>query len=82
MSELDRVGWQPEKGGLVLKIQCPKCEKGEKSELVDVLSGRRYRLRCSNCGFTYILAGDLHKEKRLREATLDSKNGLLETFGP
>lgn len=47
----------------MLKIQCPKCQKGKKSELLDVLPSRRYRLRCNDCGFTYLLVGTLNKEK-------------------
>ena len=47
----------------MLKIQCPKCDKGEKSELIEVMPHRRYRLRCSDCEFTYILTGSPNKEK-------------------
>jgi hypothetical protein len=45
----------------MMKIRCPKCEKGEKSEVLDVLSDRRYRLKCSDCEFTYVLTGGQHK---------------------
>ncbi len=47
----------------MLKIQCPKCEKGEKSELLEVLPDRRYRLRCTDCEFTYTMTGDLNRDK-------------------
>ncbi len=40
----------------MLKIQCPKCDKGEHFELLDVMPERRYRLRCGDCESTYILA--------------------------
>jgi len=62
------------------KTQCPKCEKSQKSELLDVLSHRRRGLRRNDYGFTYIVAGRLNKGKRARserELTMD----LYETFG-
>lgn len=42
----------------------PKFEKGQNSELLDVLSHRRHGLRCNDYGFTYIVAGKLNKGKK------------------
>ena len=47
----------------MLKIQCPKCGKGEKSEVLEVLPQRKYRLRCSDCTLTYTLTGSLGKKE-------------------
>jgi transcription elongation factor Elf1 len=47
---------------MVLKFQCPECGKGEKSELVEVLPGRRYRMKCGDCECTYILTASLDEE--------------------
>lgn len=61
----------------MLKIQCPKCHKGERSVLLDVLSDRRYRLSCSDCGFTYVLAASLNQERDMRperEPTMALRN--------
>jgi len=51
---------------MVLKFQCPECGKGEKSELVEVLPSRRYRMKCGDCECTYILTAsqDTETEKK------------------
>ena len=49
---------------MVLKFQCPKCGKGKKSELVEVLPNRKYRMRCGDCECTYILTASADKEKK------------------
>jgi uncharacterized Zn finger protein len=49
---------------MVLKIQCPECGKGEKSELVEVLPERKYRMSCGDCGCTYILTASTDEEKK------------------
>ncbi len=40
----------------MLKIRCPKCDKGENFELLDVMPEKRYRLTCGDCEFSYTLA--------------------------
>jgi hypothetical protein len=47
---------------MVLELQCPERGKGEKSELVEVLPGRRYRMKCADCGCTYILTASADEE--------------------
>ncbi len=49
---------------MVLKFQCPECGKGEKSEVVDVLPDRRYRMKCGACGCTYVLTASADEEKK------------------
>ena len=49
---------------MVLKFQCPECGKGEKSELVDVLPNRRYRMKCGDCQCTHILTVSEDEEKK------------------
>jgi uncharacterized Zn finger protein len=49
---------------MVLKLECPECGKGEKSELVEVLPNRRYRMKCMDCECTYILAAIPDEEKK------------------
>ena len=49
---------------MVLKFQCPECGKGDKSELVDVLPERRYRMKCGDCECTYILTASEDDEKK------------------
>lgn len=48
----------------MLKFQCPECGKGEKSELVEVLPERRYRMKCGDCECTYILTASADDEKK------------------
>ena len=60
----------------MLKIQCPKCDKGEKSELLELLPDRGCRLRCSDWESTDIPTGSLIKAKGMcteTEPTMDSK---------
>ena len=52
---------------MVLKFECPECGKGEKSEVVEVLPERRYRMKCANCECTYILTASANDEKRCKE---------------
>ncbi len=47
---------------MVLKFQCPECGKGGKSELVEVLPGRKYRMKCGDCECTYILTASADEE--------------------
>jgi hypothetical protein len=47
---------------MVLKFECPECGKGEKSELVEVLPDRRYRMKCQDCECTYILTASTDEE--------------------
>jgi hypothetical protein len=49
---------------MVLKFQCPECGKGEKSELVEILPERRYRMRCGDCECTYILTASADEERK------------------
>ncbi len=49
---------------MVLKTRCPECGKGEKSELIDVMPNRTYRLKCGDCGCTYILNASTDEEKK------------------
>jgi hypothetical protein len=53
---------------MVLKFQCPKCGKGENSELVEVLPNRRYRMKCGDCKCTYILTTSEDKEKNNKKS--------------
>ncbi len=49
---------------MVLKFHCPECKKGEESELIEVLPQRRYRMKCGNCGCTYILTASTDDETK------------------
>jgi hypothetical protein len=49
---------------MTLKFQCPECGKGEKSEVVEVLSNRRYRMKCGDCECTYILTARADDERK------------------
>jgi len=49
---------------MVLKFQCPECGKGKNSELIEILPGRRYRMKCGDCECTYILTASSDDEKR------------------
>jgi hypothetical protein len=49
---------------MVLKFQCPECGKGEKSELVEVLPERRYRMKCGDCKCTFILTASADDETK------------------
>ena len=48
---------------MVLKFECPECGNGEKSELLEVLPDRKYRMQCGDCGRTYILTASVDREK-------------------
>ena len=48
---------------VVLKFQCPNCGKGDKSELIEVMAGRKYRMKCEDCQYIYTLMGDVEEEK-------------------
>jgi uncharacterized Zn finger protein len=49
---------------MVLKLKCPECGKGEKSDVLEVLSDRKYRMKCEDCGCTYILTASVDEERR------------------
>jgi uncharacterized Zn finger protein len=49
---------------MVLKLQCPECGKGEKSELLEVPPERKYRMECGDCGCTYILTVSADEERK------------------
>jgi transcription elongation factor Elf1 len=49
---------------MVLKFQCPECGKGEKSELIEVLPNRRYRMKCTNCECTFIVTASVDEERK------------------
>ncbi len=51
---------------MVMRFQCPECGKGEKSELIEVLGDRRYRMRCGDCQCTFILTAS-QDEKNEKE---------------
>ena len=53
---------------MVLKFKCPECGKGEKSELVEVLPNRRYRMKCMDCERTYILTASADEEKKNKKS--------------
>ncbi len=53
---------------MVLKFQCPECGKGEKSELVEVLPDRRYRMKCADCECTYILPASADEENKCKKS--------------
>jgi len=54
---------------MVLKFRCPECGKGEKSELVEVLPNRRYRMKCGNCECTYILTASAEEERKCEKSS-------------
>jgi transposase-like protein len=47
----------------MLKKNCPLCEKDEKTELIEILPDRRYKLKCTHCGASFVLAGSQDKEE-------------------
>ena len=49
---------------MVLKFECPECGKGAKSEVVEILPNRRYRMKCGDCECTYILTASEDEEKK------------------
>jgi len=53
---------------MVLKFECPECGKDEKSELVEVLPNRRYRMKCGDCECTYILTASMDEEKKSKKS--------------
>ena len=54
---------------MVLKFQCPECGKGEKSELVEVLPDRKYRMeKCGDCECTYILTASMDEENKCKKS--------------
>ena len=60
-------------GMKVLKFRCPKCGKGEKSELLEVFPERKYGMKCGDCRYVYILtaSGDIeNKAKKSRKKKL------------
>ncbi len=56
---------------MVLKFQCPECGRGEKSELIEVLPGRRYRMKCGDCQCTYILTASEDEEMKKKNSCAD-----------
>ncbi len=56
---------------MTLKFRCPKCGKGENSELIEILPGRRYRMRCGECKSTYILTASQDTDKKDEESEDD-----------
>ena len=55
---------------MVVKLQCPECGKGEKSELLEVLPERKYRMKCGDCGYTYILPVNVDGEKKCDKSSM------------
>ena len=53
---------------MTLKIQCPECGKGEKSEMMEVLPNRRYRMKCGDCECTYILTASADDERKCKKS--------------
>ena len=49
---------------MTLKFECPECGKGEKSQVVEVLPNRRYRMKCGDCQCTYILTASVDEERK------------------
>jgi hypothetical protein len=49
---------------IMLKFKCPECGKGMKSDLAEVLPERRYKMKCNDCGCTYILTTNSDEEKK------------------
>ena len=49
---------------MTLKLRCPACNKGERSEVIEVLPERKYVMKCEDCGRIYVVAagGDEEKE--------------------
>ncbi|RPJ04436.1 MAG: hypothetical protein EHM36_10660 [Deltaproteobacteria bacterium] len=46
------------------KFECPECGKGENSDLLDILPNRKYRMKCRDCGCTYILTASEDDERK------------------
>ena len=57
---------------MVLKFQCPECGRGRKSEVIDILPDRRYRMKCGDCRCTYILAALSDDEKKCEKSSAAS----------
>ena len=49
---------------MVLKFECPRCGKGERSEVVEIIGERKYRMKCEDCECTYILTANVEEEKK------------------
>jgi transposase-like protein len=49
---------------MVLKFECPRCGKGERSEVVEIIGERKYRMKCEDCQCTYILTANVEEEKK------------------
>jgi transposase-like protein len=64
---------------MVVNLRCPECGKGEKSELLEVLSDRKYRMKCGDCGRTFILTasvdGEKKSDKQSNENCCDNQSG-------
>ena len=43
------------------------CERNEETELVEVFANRKYRLRCTHCGASFVLTGSQDKEDEKKE---------------
>jgi ribosomal protein S27AE len=56
---------------MVLKLQCPECGKGEKSDLLEVLPDRKYRMKCGDCGCAYILTVNVDEERKCDKSSDD-----------
>ncbi len=57
---------------MVLKFECPECGKSEKSEVVEILSNRRYKMKCRNCECIYILAASKGEELKCDKSGKES----------
>ncbi len=53
---------------MVLEFQYPECGKGEKSELVEVLPERKYRMKCPDCECIYTLKASLDEENKCKKS--------------
>jgi ribosomal protein S27AE len=64
---------------MVLKLRCPECGKGANSELLEVVSDRKYRMKCGDCGRTYMLTASIEEErksdKQSSEGCCDNQSG-------
>jgi ribosomal protein S27AE len=54
---------------MVLKLKCPECGKGEESDLIEVLADRKYRMKCRDCGCTYILTASVDEGRKCNESS-------------
>jgi len=50
---------------MVLKFECPKCGKGEESEVQEVLPDRKYKMKCGDCGSTFIPSASVEEERKV-----------------